>query len=53
MSDCTCHPPADAEPEDHDYGCPELPECGHDNARSDDIECPECGCDLALLDLEG
>lgn len=23
MSDCTCHAPEDAEPEDHDADCPE------------------------------
>ena len=52
MRDCTCYAPDDAEPEDHDGDCPERPECGHDNARSDDYECPDCGCDMALLDQE-
>lgn len=27
-----------------------VPECLHDRAKADDLECPECGADLALLD---
>lgn len=29
-----------------------VPECVHDRAKHDDLECPECGADLALLDDE-
>ena len=56
MSDCTCGAPEDAEPEDHDLDCPEQSmgeeECGHERARPHDVECPDCGCDLALLETE-
>ena len=31
---------------------PEWNDCGHDRAKRDDIECPECGADLAALDDE-
>lgn len=27
-----------------------VPECVHDRARADDIECSECGADLSALD---
>lgn len=30
--------------------CPCDDDCIHDRAKADDLECPECGADLALLD---
>jgi hypothetical protein len=35
----------DEEPDEDDWN-----DCGHDRAKPDDIECPECGADLAALD---
>jgi DNA-directed RNA polymerase subunit M/transcription elongation factor TFIIS len=28
---------------------PDEPECEHDTARPDDLECPECGADMSLV----
>lgn len=38
---------------DDEYGpcpCDEDIECVHDRSKADDLECPECGADLVLLD---
>lgn len=40
---------ADAEWDDAVSG---LAECEHDRAKKDDIECPDCGADMALMDVD-
>lgn len=53
MSDCTCHAPADAEPEDHDADCPENPStesgCGWEWDHTVPVGqtfCSECGAEI-------
>jgi hypothetical protein len=40
---------AHAEGNEEEPDEPEWNDCGHDRAKRDDIECPECGADLAAL----
>lgn len=40
--------PEEWAPEDEPAG--EWNDCGHDRAKVDDVECPECGADLSAIE---